>query len=74
MASAVFDSETCEIMSRALSHALKTLNGSTPTDPSRAEVVKVVLTDGIIRAVDSGERDEFRLAAAALSYFQQQNS
>jgi hypothetical protein len=74
MASAVFDSETCEIMSRALDHALKQLNGSTPADHAGGQAVKAKLTDGIIKAVDTGERDEYRLAAAALSYFQQEST
>ncbi len=66
-----FDSETCDLMSRALEHAWKQIDGAAPPAGSRADSARAILTKAIIAAVEEGERDEYKLAAQAVSHFQQ---
>jgi hypothetical protein len=69
--SEAFDSETCELMARALIHALKQLETSGLLDGKGRDEAEAVLTRGIVGAATLGERDEFKLAASALTHFQQ---
>ena len=58
-------------MSRALLHAVKQLQTSGLLNGKGREQAEAVLTKGIVEAVTRGERDEFKLAAHALTHFQQ---
>jgi hypothetical protein len=68
-----FNSEEIELMSRALAHALTQLESSGLPFNGNEEAAKSVLTRGIIEAVKLGERDEYKLAAHALKYYQKGN-
>ena len=68
-----FNSEEVELMSRALAHALKQLDPSGLPFNGNEEAAKAALTRGIMEAVKLGERDEHKLAAHALTYYQKGN-
>jgi hypothetical protein len=68
--SEAFDSETSELMARALSHAIKQVEAGGQLDGGK-ERLEALLTKAIMEAVQRGERDEFKLAAVALSQYQQ---
>jgi hypothetical protein len=68
-----FNSEEVELMSRALARALKQLEPTELPFNGNEEAAKAVLTRGIIEAVKLGERDEHKLAAHALTYYQMGN-
>ena len=57
-------------MSRALKHAVKQLEISGLLNGKGREQAEAVLTKGIVGAATRGERDEFKLAAHALTHFQ----
>jgi hypothetical protein len=68
-----FNSEEVELMSRALAHALRQLEPSGPAFNGDEETARAVLTRGIMEAVKLGERDEHKLAAHALTYYQKRD-
>jgi hypothetical protein len=66
-----FDSEDANLMARALDHAWKQLEATGLLHGDSEESAKAVLTRAILEAATHGERDEYKLAAYALSHYQQ---
>lgn len=66
-----FNSEDCELMSRALSGARAELERRQAYDGLDEEEIKSILTKAIMEAVGRGERDPKALTAHALSQFVQ---